>query len=658
MRFEGGSISEEVRGDKKLSFYPERLSLGAENDLNRITEIEKNEAVLELSSEEKENLLEWENTLGIELEEIYKIEPQLGTFFLDYFLISDGKADLRKMVDRENNSQEKDDIDSLENPSDVEHFLFINNELINKKIQTNDGKLQEIKDIAGKSLKFFRDGLNEEEAEKTGESKTDGFIEKFEKNEYLVEGLDNPLITKLIFNPDKIADKIEGLRSSKQKLKEEFQDLNVFESGEEMARQTILKIYLRRVNQLIAESYDHGAYIDRKKEILGGIDSEDEKRILKALIIPPKKKEQDEDYSDDKIFKRFEGEKKDKYISQMDRFVWGADVNYNEEGTRETIPEDLLELAQNQEDLIKESLLNSDQNKEELAEIEISDPAIMQEWCKWGLEMMDLLSDNKDYDPRREEWSSDGKWQVVIDESRTGFDVDQKTRVLKVPGKTSPRKLKKLFPVIIHELCHVFQYQTISEIADMRLLQKTGSDRGNIMTEGGAKHFESLVAEKFFGEKALGKPHYIRAMVAKLSGGDFNKCMQVYFNSAKSIADFKLENKLISEEDHKKLLRNEARFAFGGTRRLFGKGSNLDSPTKYLRNSQPSVYLEQAVLIDKLIEKGKLGYALIGGISLETIGDLMKIGLMKSDQVPKAELIVDDDQLWEKIKNDCKPKNI
>jgi len=622
--------------EKKISLYRKRAFESVEENLDYFQRIESGEIEpLQLDELEREEVLGWEKELGNELESIWEREIAVQSFFTEYFLTTEGKKDLSAIISKEDNPQKIEEINNLKDLAQVEKFLFEHDKMISELSNSKEG-LKKIKNIAGSSQNYAREA----------------FLKSF--NNGLGEAV-NPHVTTLLLDSSEARSKIEELREFKRKLKEDvWGELESLGDNQSKAKKVVLNIYARRVNELIAGAYGIGAVLIKKQEVLGldnqkfKADFENEFAFIDALGGT----------------KRLDEKRLEKNISRMDKFLYGASEYYNEEGNREAISDEIRALADLREKEIKDSLKSIKEREKEkginyrIGQLRVKADEVVG-WLKDFLKQQGMLSefDPEDYSPDRNERAEDDKWQIVRERGRKSFAVESYQGVIKSPiefsGKTQDKKIEGGFPPACHEILHAIQGDNEKKIG-LKILDKIGSDRGSIMSEAGAVMIENAIKDELFGSMPGGLPDYLRAMERRSEGGNFKDCSEALFESAKRIHDYRLENNLITKDDYDHLINNTANAAFDDTLRLFRGNSNfsrnfyqlsnLSSTEPFLWNSQPSVYLEQNILVKELKELGQENLLLVRGVNFETLGDLLYSGLLKLEDIPPKDAP-------EKIKN-------
>lgn len=601
--------------ETKRSLYPERASSGLDEtieDLKKIDEgtMEKEE----LSEEEKKEILSYENKLGEELgeelERIYEIKVLDSTIYLDYFLTDEGRDDFQKIMGFPVEGVSAEDL----------RVFFGKNR---KALEGLESKIRS--SFLGRASSYAEKKLQE-----TLKSRilSDGTID--------IENIPAPQRTYLVLNPVNALEKISGLRNFKKNLRiqeEELKSQN--DSKINSAERGILEIYRRRVNEIIAGFYGIAVSVAKLKEVLGeNALSEEEKKLLE----------------------NFAGlEKSDANYSRFDKFIHGAGNEFSEEGAREQISEDIKHYADEIEKIgidtelhKKEAVEEKGLNYELITGESVDDSrfsAIAEEILEhYGQKS---ASPSQDYNPDRVGSAPDNKWQFISRPEYKSMSVDSLQKVIKSGDKN--KSISETIAVLGgHEIEGHFIQALNRKHIPLRLSAKIGTDRNVLFSEGGAMFSENQITQQAFGFQTVPHPHYIKAMIAKLEGGNYLDCIKAFFESATKLTKAKKEAGIISPEEEIGENETNLKLAVNRARRLFKGNVDLNEKTSVLTNSKDTVYLEQLLLMKKLKEHGLEKYAFVGGINLKTIILLNKIGLLDLNTMKKPDYY--SLQIWNRIK--------
>src|SRR4030042_4791475 len=229
------------------SIYPLRAFESIDQAVDEIQKIISGEKPgIELSIVEAENLADFERSLRAEFENIYKITINSTTLYPEYFSTNEGRKSLREKTGLKLNSDD---------PAWIKDFLLVNSELISRLGSTTRAEL------AGESLAHKDQSLLNQIA-KTADA--DGNI--------FIQDITVPQRDKIVINPAKAKEKIEGLRKFKRSTKKKYEDIEKLEADSpdlKAAKNDILDIYRRRTNILIMDLFPYALLIDQKRQVIG-----------------------------------------------------------------------------------------------------------------------------------------------------------------------------------------------------------------------------------------------------------------------------------------------------------------------------------------------------------------------------------------------------
>lgn len=617
MNFE--NIKPETKKQERTNvIYAERASLRISNEIERIKKIENGEIKkVELTNEEKERVLELEDSLGEKLEKIDAVKIKQNLFYLEYFLTLEGKKDFFDIVGMK---IEGESIQELEN-------FILKNRSIFKSIER-----RALLNLTGRSRIFSE--------EKTVNS----ILETMDDNGKIdIDKLNNPPRTKIIINPGEIFEKIRKLRKFKKELRKESSKKK--NDNFEIAIAIIQNLYRKKTNTMIAKHAHAGIWANELSEKKDG-----EINLT-----------EDEINLSDSTFKLAESEE---VFSRYDRFMHGAEFEYNKNGLRVQVGHELMACA----DRVEEKLLNNELKREEkikekgLAPEKIDEKSItVREFSEWTEGLLELYDEKsiypaEEYDPKRKYAAKDNKWQFVArKEHKKSMSTNSKKKIIK--SDTENKSVVKVLATLLgHEFTHFIQAKNKEKIKLHLFNEKMGGFRSEIFDEAGAMTIENDITLELFGYENCPKPHYIRAMAKKIEGGTYMECVKTYLESASKSLLIKKQASLINEKEFKKKLKEITRTAVIVTKRLFHGGSTLDSKSVYLTKSKDTVYAEQVIVMEKLRKSGLEKCAFVGGMNLDTLADLMKIGLISLDKIEKPNLDFIRN-IWKNIKHEYVSKN-
>jgi hypothetical protein len=620
MEFEkiNNSRKSEIKGvesGKKVFLYPERASAGIASQIEFLHDIETGKVEKrELAEGEKAEVLQFEKGRGEKLEDIFLIKVNNDVFSLEYFLTEGGRQDFLEVTGEEFRA------DTLE---EAKVFLYQKRDVLAKIDAKKRTKL-------GGNSKVFE---NKRVAKELMDNLSD--TEKFSFDE-----VEMPQRVSLLYNPRDALEKIEKLRDFKNEIKEalvEFDSKSNQElSDKEYAEKGILQMYQRKVNEMIVSERSSVVGIYKMEETLGKDQlTEQENAVLNWHV----------------------GLKRgDKSLAKMDKFIYGASLEYNKEGERTQVNKEMLEFARTEREKSLQNGLNERAAVEEkgLDIDKIFDKNIPKEefvaCAEETLRSYDLLSseDPEGYSEDRKGTAKDGKWQVIARSEYRSMQVNKKQKVVKI-GIENKNIVDTLSVLIAHEIeGHVLQQENKERIP-LKLFDKVGADRAAIFSEGGAMMNEGEVKKELFGIDKPAEPHYLAAMTKKLGGGNYLECVKAFYESAIKIPQMQKNLGKIDDESFGKLTKEKMALAVNRTERLFRGGANYDSKNAVLAKSKDTVYLEQAMLMRKLQELGMEKYAFLGGSNLRNLTFLAETGLVNLEDIQEPKDYAKE--IWERIKS-------
>ncbi len=258
----------------------------------------------------------------------------------------------------------------------------------------------------------------------------------------------------------------------------------------------------------------------------------------------------------------------------------------------------------------------------------------MADFAERVLEEYGLLSSEPrdSYDPDRVGAAKDNKWQVIINPSATTMSVNGTKKIVTIPANKRFNVISLIGVLIGHEIeGHVLQNENKSHIP-LRLFRKSGAARSMVFAEMGAMSNEDKVKRECFNMPVPFQPDYIFGMEAKEKGGNYADVVKAMYDSHKERIDA-YEDKDVQKKEKELALKRAINRAF----RIFTDSPNLITKTTFIANSKDTVYLEQAIIIDELKEHGLEKLAFLGGVNLDAIVDLLRLGLLdiRKIQAPK-----------------------
>jgi hypothetical protein len=614
MKFEEiNLVSQKLPEKKKL--YPERAYSRVSSSIERLKKLENGEIEkIELSPEEREQLMEFENGLGERLEKIDEIKINTVEFFPKYFLDIQGKSIFKLQTGMEIEG---------DNEEDVRNFLCVHRQ----ELDALDGKI--LADLAGKSKKFVQEQLLEKIS---STMKSDGEID--------INVEENPTRVGIVLNPENAMEKIKQFRKFKQELKNIIAKCDGAEemNGSLIAKEKVLNLYRKRINELIVGIFPCAVQIKEMANLVGEeILTEDEKEILT----------------------QFPGMQN--FVaaySRYDRFVHGVDEGKNEKGNDLQVGENFLHYA---DEVEAEALECEKSKRKNVAEKGLDYEKIFTErnvkketFVQLAEEILEKygqksVEPGESYDPKRKGSATDGKWQVVARDENKNMGAYGKSKTIKLV--TRDRTVRDLMGTLVgHEEVHFLQALNREKIP-LRLFHKIGGDRMGIFEEGGAMMMENEVTSELFGTKSLPIVHYVRAMEKRLQGGSYLDCVKAYHESSLKLLRINMEGIEFEDEKFKEESKRLLGVAIRGTDRLFPSGDDYKNSPSTLARSKDTVYLEQFVLMNKLKENGMEKYAFMVGLNLDSMAELMEMGMLDAKNIELLDMSFIMEK-WNEIKKD------
>lgn len=587
------------------NLYPERPIDSIDAKITELSQLDSGDgSFYEISDTERSALLERESELSSRLEGIYAVTPQNAVIHPEYLFTADGRAEFAELC----NST----VPEFSDLAEVQAFLF--------------DKQSSLAAVPAKQRQAF-------------EGRTRNFVEGKIKEELLaaitktgdleVDEIENPHFFTIRLTPELTLQKLDALRAFKAELKQMLIDVDPQTESEKVWGE-MLKLYLKRINSMLADLAQAGLAI-KHKEAAGVVLSDVEKALLVRV---------------------FEVGNSDRVAARYDKFQHGAAAEADVTGNYRQISETLADFAETKAEIWKN---NVKQKAENIAAAgldgqKLKEAVYDREYIKTAAEEVlasyDLLSDesSETFDPEREGPAQDNKWQVIVSDAYGVMGVDSKQKIVKIPAKNqTPTSLFSI--TLAHEIeGHVLQHENKEKIG-MHLYQRVGSEGSSMFAEGGAMMNQDYVSKAAFNYASSAHAHYVRAMLAKHEGGTYLDCVKAFYDSAREPHVELLAEKKIDQAEYIKRCKTAVRLAVNRTRRLFRNGGDYGSSEASLTNSQPTAYLEQIALQEKLKEHGMPHYLLLSGVNAEALVFLRKAGFMNPGdiQLPTYKSL----EMWE-----------
>ncbi|MBP9728436.1 MAG: hypothetical protein KBD27_03595 [Candidatus Moranbacteria bacterium] len=609
------STPESERKNEKQPLYPERPSEGIEAKIQKLADFEAGRAEkIPLTPEERLEIQKLEEVLGTTLEKIFGITPKEAILYQEYFLTPEGKKDFETVA-----GVSLEDAGTLE---EVERALYQATEKIAQMNPKERGGL------IGRSRDYGEAFLFEE--------LTQG---KDAEGRISTENIIDPKRVILQLTPSENLKKLQALQSIREYLKK-YEKLEVSSPGRDenfkKVLQGTLRLYQSRVNEMLVGVKSDALTLVRKREVVSEEGLSEEEKILLSRVVGTGDAEG--------------------ALMRYDKFLFGASSQYDADGERRQVGQELAAFADRFEDEYNASVaLRQEQIREKGFDPEklfTKDRGIEEviKFAEETLEAYGLLSAEpaSQYEKDRPGPASDNKWQFVVRDEFKTMAVDGKQKIIKCG--TDAQSMANLISVTLaHEIeGHVLQHDNRSKIP-LRLFKRIGSGRSSIFAECGAMSNQDVISREAFGYASPPHPHYIRAMQRKLEGGNYRDCLQAFYES--SMKGPRLEKSLgrISSEVFEAQSEKNLKLAINRTKRLFGGSTDFSSESGVLSKSKDTVYLEQVKLFEELKKHGLEKYVFVGGANLDALIFLMESGFLEPQDIaePKQHSL----EIWERMKS-------
>ena len=595
--------------------YPERSSDRAKEKIEGIKKLASGEIPpWQITEAERIELLALELELGLILEGLVAITPRSVEFDVGYLLTPEGRKDFSIIVGIELP-------EAISNTTDLKVFIYQHTDDLVKAEQKN------LTPLGGRSKKFQEAEIVTKLSQTMNEK---GMID--------VEEMPSTEVIDIRLTPELDVKKTRELRAFKADLKVRRTEITL--SGASPDYDFVIDgmygLYQRKVNELIAGLANVFISIELKADLLGedSLSREEREALslnMSASSIP-------------------------ETLAIYDKFLYGSSSESDANGWRKQISGDLVAFAHVEEErFIDEGLEKSKSiaelglDEEKLFEKTIS-PTEVEQYCVETLKHYGLLSEyaRADYLPNRPGPAPDNKWQVIVSDAYRTMSVVGRQKVIKIPNQ--PQSVDELISVsIAHEIeGHVLQHTNRSKIP-LKLFENVGSDRSTIFAEAGAMRNQDHVTEEAFGYATINHPHYIKAMLKKLSGGTYAECVEAFYMSAIKVHQIKLQDGQLDEEAFKRKCQAELSKAVNRARRLFRGGASTTDSYPHLPESKALIYLEQVKLAHELKAEGFDAILNLTGINFEALEYLLKAQLINLEHIKSPDFY--SLKIWERLKS-------
>jgi hypothetical protein len=577
----------------------------------KIEELKASEiSAVELSEDQRSEILSFEDTLGFRLESICETKSKNFRTNLEYIESEQGREDFCRVFGLAIPPEVLDQ-------ASVKSFLYNHEDVIKKTDSKTRGEFE------GRSQAYFEK-----------QTTTNLLATLSENGDIDPSVIIEPHDLSISLSPEDSLKKIKDLRELKQKLKEEYVLLEAEKGEVSDVKIGILNLYAKRLNEMLSGLSQTGIKFINKQA--AGFELNETETELADMV--------------------FQVADSDRIASRYDKFERGASSELNNEGYYKQISSELTDFANKYAEEYNESIKDGDEqmrlrglDPEKITDESMYGPEEVKAFAQEVLQAYDLLkSPSTNHNNSEEEGLvSDGKWRVSVSEKYNSMAVSGGQKVIKIPKQSY--SVKKLFTVgLAHEIeGHVLQHTNKKKLG-LRLFNKIGSDRSAIFAEGGAMYNQDWVSKEAFGVSSKPSPHYIRAMVTKLNGGNYADCVKTFFESAIEPYKEMKETNTITQMQFEVEAKKNIKLAVNRTRRIFRGGGDYESKKGLITSSKDSVYLEGLILTEKLQEAGLQKYMYLTQINIDAIIFLLKSGLLSTEDIkaPTYKTL----EIWERVK--------
>ncbi len=554
---------------EKESLYPRRPPETIAGSVQKL----ENQEVYRLSESERVEFIAYENRLGDELYEIYKVPVVTTDFYTGYFLTDHGRKDFTEVTGVK--------------------LLGNSPQSVTEEITRSIGKMSttditEIKELGNRSMQYFCNDSVER------------FQQQLQRGETF--SLDAGVTERVhyVLNPDETEKKLRDLRAFKQRIKNELTQL----PGEnDSIKKDFLILYLQRVNELIA----------RTQMAIAA-----DKRFTQS---PPKQSDRNTARYDRFVFGASDSPDVSGIYSAL---------------TKELLDfADYIDAERYQNDSMREERIRQRGIDPEKLFAETVDSEEVVRMVEFVLEQYGVKSmeDSKYYTVNRPGPASDNKWQVVVTDGG-GMFVDGVQKVIKIPcRKISIAKAVSV--ACAHEVeGHVLQSENRKHLP-LKLFGDIRGDRSELYAEAGAMYNQDKISRELFGYRQLPASNYVRALAVRSTGGDFAQCVETFYKNAVQSIDKQESTNAVSATSARAERDRLMRLAVNRTLRLFRGARSLSGgePT----SSKDLVYLEQLRVMKELEKFGADKYAYVSGVNIDSARILKKWGLLDEDKIMRPE---------------------
>ncbi len=568
-----------IRVSSKSTFEAE-----IEASIAEVVQLQDNpQQKLQLTLRDRERLLQREAKMAVRLERIIRSNSRKKLDVrLDYFLTTEGRALLAAVAN----------IDTVTIPTDkvgLRAFFYRNGKCWARLTKQQRHKLEHV------SHTFSVHKLLDQ-------------LEVDHKNGLQVANVEGPEQLTLLLSTRKKTKRIIALRKFKLQLKGNIRFIKEKSSvpnDYEKARLAVYDIYLRRVNELIAQAYSDAYSIVSKEKTLGRDALSDDERMLLSLLPG--------------------GSNVSRAVARWSRFIQGRD-QYRDlvciSRQSKVIDRDESEATQ---------VAGMGLNLERLR-AKVITPEQRKMWAERALQ----------------HYTATQGWKYVTEAKRKSLVVDGRNLKIR-DGEMNTDVITALGVLLEHEIGgHVTQRDNREQLP-LAIFRRIKGDRSILMAEAGAVAREEAFMLEAFGLKRSQSLAYVAAIQAKVEGRGYLGAVKAFFDCR--FEDLKRFHPDLSTMVAQREIEQLMRVAINRVERIFRDIDIMPGDTSpHIPNAKDLVYIERQVLMQKLKREGLERLAFLGGMNLKNAALLLRLGMLELDSIHAPHNVTM--AIWNEIKAD------
>lgn len=542
---------------------------------------------INVTSLQQQECVQFESLFAQQLEEIYFLPISIVELYTNYFTTAEGKASFFSVTGQ---SIQGDEV------SDVARWLLMHRTLITSLPSTEWSRLHGESERYIDAQLFFlcRDRMQ------------DGKLD--------IRSIPVPSRIVCIVSPEQALEKIKKVIALRQCIIAE--QLRLTTEIQSQSEQSILSLYTERIDEWM---YSFGQYTEILKHTIEHVGwnqlSDTEQELFSVL---------------------------EQCAIQQPPFTLDADI---------------LQYTQHIEEryIAQQIFLNAQIRAKHIRPEAIWNPQIpVQQFVQFAEEALqhyNLLSTESPalFTPDRTGAASDELWQVIARPEYQSLSVESRQKIIKT-GVVQKSIYDVLAVLLGHEIeGHVIQH-TNKECIPLRMIQTVGAAESVLLAEGGANMVQNSITREIFGFERISHPHYIRMLERRIHGGNYIECMQAFFESAAQATQEKKKRGLLTAQEYTNELHAHLRLAINRAKRAFRDGPQLDSSSLCsIQSTKDVAYIMQMYVMEELQKAHLKQLAYIGGVSLDSIADLLDNGLLRVEEIQEPRYYAV--HIWQQLKS-------